>query len=76
MDDITSSRKTRPVRGTTLHDALFPMPKNSKQRKSRNYSGAGFNLDDREMLNQARPLRIKPPTREPSPSTTCPLALA
>jgi hypothetical protein len=59
MDDITSSRKTRRVEGTTPYGSLSPMPRNSNQRKSRNYSGTGkegFNLDDREMLSQARDL--------------------
>lgn len=41
MDDITSSQKTRLVGGATPHGSLSPMPRNSNQRKSRNYSGTG-----------------------------------
>src|SRR5262245_16499838 len=51
--------KTRPVRCTLPHGALSPMPNNSKRKKLRNCGDTGksrFNLDDREMLSQARDL--------------------
>src|SRR3984893_19469953 len=59
MDDITSSRKRRPVGGATPHDALFPMPKKLQSEKIaelERHRGGRFNLDDREMLSQARDL--------------------
>ena len=56
MDDITSSRKGRPVRGTTPHDSLSDAKKLQSQKiaELERHRGGRFNLDDGEMFRLVR----------------------
>src|ERR1700736_2546016 len=58
MNDITSSRKTRQVGGTTPHGSLSDAKKlqSEKIAELQRHREGRFNLDDREMLGQARDL--------------------
>ena len=58
MDDITSSRKTRRVEGITPPGSLSDAKKlqSEKIAELQRHREGRFNLDDREMLSQARDL--------------------